>query len=302
MDRHRRRAAGGRPNNRAEDRGERSVESDARTSRFGRGRPRPSGHLAFGMRKGSVQPAANRRLQEPRRDSPTGCSTVPSGPPMATRAADELDASWPRTEIGRRADCMARIQTDAVQLALDLLVREPDIEGFFRAFIKTLVDECESHACGVWLLDEDGRAATVDGLSSTAVLHDSDARIGTPLRCRAKHGGAPGATGTAGSETVDYPGRCAAARSGAAFNAATASRRVLVAPLVLPARNLGWIALRRGSVGVRGHWRGRAARSDGAAGHAGASPEPAGRTEPLEAPRRRCSRNATASRATSTTP
>ena len=37
-----------------------------------------------------------------------------------------------------------------------LLVREPDITGFFRVFIKTLVEECESHACGVWLID-DGR-------------------------------------------------------------------------------------------------------------------------------------------------
>src|SRR4051794_24828851 len=37
----------------------------------------------------------------------------------------------------RRADCMARIQSDAVQLSLDLLVREPDIDGFFRAFIRT---------------------------------------------------------------------------------------------------------------------------------------------------------------------
>ena len=55
----------------------------------------------------------------------------------------------------RRAECMASIQSDAVQLALDLLVREPDIDGFFRAFIKTLVEESESHACGVWLLDDD---------------------------------------------------------------------------------------------------------------------------------------------------
>ncbi len=31
---------------------------------------------------------------------------------------------------------MAHIQTDAVQLALDLLVREPDVAGFFRVFMK----------------------------------------------------------------------------------------------------------------------------------------------------------------------
>src|SRR5919197_4172364 len=38
----------------------------------------------------------------------------------------------------RRAECLAKIQTDVVQLALDLLVREPDIKGFFGVFQKTL--------------------------------------------------------------------------------------------------------------------------------------------------------------------
>ena len=53
-----------------------------------------------------------------------------------------------------RAECMASIQRDAVQLALDLLVTHPDLRGFFRMFVKQLVEESESHACGVWLLDE----------------------------------------------------------------------------------------------------------------------------------------------------
>src|SRR5215217_4056195 len=54
----------------------------------------------------------------------------------------------------QRADCMAAIQSDAVQLALDLLVTHPDLRGFFRMFIKRLVDEADAHACGVWLVDE----------------------------------------------------------------------------------------------------------------------------------------------------
>jgi len=33
----------------------------------------------------------------------------------------------------RRAECRASMQTEIVQLALDLLVREPDIDGFFGA-------------------------------------------------------------------------------------------------------------------------------------------------------------------------
>ena len=46
------------------------------------------------------------------------------------------------------------MQTEVVKHALDLLVREPDIEGFFGALSKTMVVESESHTCAVWLIDE----------------------------------------------------------------------------------------------------------------------------------------------------
>src|ERR687887_721485 len=59
----------------------------------------------------------------------------------------------------RRAECQAHMQTEVVQLALDLLVREPDIEGFFGGLTKTMVEESDSHVCGVWLIDEDQRRA-----------------------------------------------------------------------------------------------------------------------------------------------
>src|SRR5690349_17607090 len=56
----------------------------------------------------------------------------------------------------RRAECRATMQTEVVQLALDLLVREPDIEGFFGGITRTMVEESESHTCAVWLIDERG--------------------------------------------------------------------------------------------------------------------------------------------------
>jgi signal transduction histidine kinase len=46
------------------------------------------------------------------------------------------------------------MQAEVVQLALDQLVQQPNIEGFFGALTKTVVEEGESHACGVWLLNE----------------------------------------------------------------------------------------------------------------------------------------------------
>src|SRR6185295_13116586 len=54
----------------------------------------------------------------------------------------------------RRAECRAHMQTEVVQLALGLLVREPNVEGFFGALTKEMVEESDSHTCGVWLIDE----------------------------------------------------------------------------------------------------------------------------------------------------
>jgi signal transduction histidine kinase len=54
----------------------------------------------------------------------------------------------------RRAECRANMQTSVVTLALDLLVREPDVEGFFAALTKTMVEDGEGHACALWLLDD----------------------------------------------------------------------------------------------------------------------------------------------------
>src|SRR5580692_9995143 len=77
----------------------------------------------------------------------------------------------------QRAECMASIQSDAVQLALDLLVTHPDLRGFFRMFIKRLVDDSEAHACGVWLFDEatgvcDLWMANIGGETLTVDSHD----------------------------------------------------------------------------------------------------------------------------------
>src|SRR5262245_40126227 len=55
----------------------------------------------------------------------------------------------------RRAECRAGMQTEVVELTLDLLAREPDLEGFFVTLTKMMVEESESHTCGVWLIDEE---------------------------------------------------------------------------------------------------------------------------------------------------
>ena len=54
----------------------------------------------------------------------------------------------------RRAECRADMQTQIATLAHDLLVREPDVDRFFGALAKEMVEESESHTCGFWLIDE----------------------------------------------------------------------------------------------------------------------------------------------------
>ena len=54
----------------------------------------------------------------------------------------------------RRAECSAYMQTEVVKLAQDLLVREPDIEGFFGGLAKTMVEESESSSCAFYLIDD----------------------------------------------------------------------------------------------------------------------------------------------------
>src|SRR5688572_1126532 len=74
---------------------------------------------------------------------------------------DTGDAQTVRTALEheaterRRAECLANIQTEITQYTLDLLAREPDLDAFFRALLKTLAEEAESHVAGVWLLNEE---------------------------------------------------------------------------------------------------------------------------------------------------
>src|SRR5262249_56501015 len=78
----------------------------------------------------------------------------------ASNDPDVLRAALIREARERgRAECRADMQTEIVNLALDLLVREPDVDGFFGALTKMMVEESESQTCGVWLLDENGGRA-----------------------------------------------------------------------------------------------------------------------------------------------
>jgi signal transduction histidine kinase len=145
----------------------------------------------------------------------------------------------------RRVECLGKIQTGAVQLALDLLVREADVEGFFAEFTKTLVEECDSHACGVWLIDEHRQqcelwmAYVVDRLY-TRKSPDWDT-LALPRDSMASHlleyaaGWATTIQYAGDDERLPEPVRD--------FNRQAGVHSVAVAPLVLGERNLGWVGL-----------------------------------------------------------
>jgi signal transduction histidine kinase len=144
-----------------------------------------------------------------------------------------------------RAECMASIQSDAVQLALDLLVTHPDLRGFFRGFIKRLVEDSEAHACGVWLLDEATGACDMwmANILGETFTPDSPgwASLDLPRESMSRH--------LAGSEEarttiLEYEGDDARLPEPVrAFNRQGEVRVLHVAPLRLAPRTLGWIAL-----------------------------------------------------------
>jgi signal transduction histidine kinase len=145
----------------------------------------------------------------------------------------------------RRAECMARIQSDAVELTLDLLAREANVDGFFRAFVRTLVQECESEVCGVWLLDDGGKRCDLWMVQMRDRLVNSASpdwpSLDSPREAMAAFllADDPGRL-----TTIEYTGDDARLPDAVrAFNREQHLDSIIVGPLVLAGRTLGWIAL-----------------------------------------------------------
>jgi signal transduction histidine kinase len=145
----------------------------------------------------------------------------------------------------RRAECAADIQRDAVQLALDLLVREPNVAGFFRAFMQSLMEKSASHACGVWLLDDPGLACDLWMANVQGVVYMKD-QTGWPTLDLPREAMSAHLLGyrQGWSETTHYsatdprlPERVQA------FSRAHGISSIVISPMALPSRNLGWVAL-----------------------------------------------------------
>ncbi len=163
-----------------------------------------------------------------------------------------------RDDILRRAECMARIQSDAVELTLDLLAREASVDGFFRAFVRTLVQECESEVCGVWLLDDEGARCDLWMLQWQDRLINSSSPDWSSLDEPRKAMAAFFLADEAGRlATVEYSGDDVRFPEPVrAFNREHGLVSIIVGPLVLATRTLGWIALgSKACSECERHWR-----------------------------------------------
>jgi signal transduction histidine kinase len=165
---------------------------------------------------------------------------------MWTARLNTLQRALDQANADRKlAECACRIQTDAVQFALDLLVREPDITGFFRAFIKSLVEECESHTCSVWLLDESGTRCDLWMAYVRDRFFTKDSEDWEAFALKRESIAAHLVSFREGwTSTTEYEGddpRLPDAVRG--FNREKCVDSFIVAPLALPTRNLGWMAL-----------------------------------------------------------
>lgn len=173
---------------------------------------------------------------------------------VASRDPEVLRAALIReSNERRRAECQANMQTEVVKHALDLLVREPDIEGFFGALAKTMVEESESHTCAVWLLDEglqrcelwlayvkDRLFVPPKGVVPACEAGDG-AKRSFPCESMATHlfEHAPG-----WSQTVEYTGDDPRfPELIREFSRENDWHAVIATPLVLGTRNLGWMTV-----------------------------------------------------------
>src|SRR5688572_15586542 len=161
-----------------------------------------------------------------------------SGDAVALRAALLHEAAE-----RRRAECLANIQTEITKYTLDLLVRVPDLDAFFRALLKTLAEEGESHAAGVWLINEEKQCCEFWMAHLFGEVFNA-ATLGPTYFPRMAMAQFLYDYKDGWEQTTEY--RCDDTRLPAVvrdFNSAQSLFSTVVAPLILGGKNLGWITL-----------------------------------------------------------
>ncbi|MGE0814724.1 MAG: sensor histidine kinase [Vicinamibacterales bacterium] len=174
---------------------------------------------------------------------------IESGDAGALRAALLAEAGE-----RRRAECLVNIQTEITQYTLDLLVRVPNLDAFFRAQLMTLSEKGESQAAGVWLIDEDKQCCDFWMAHLFGEVFDANT-LGPTLFPRLAmaqflYDYKPG-----WDQTMVFP--CDDPRLPAVVRDFNRDERLLftvVAPLILGGKTLGWINLCVADEPAGGSW------------------------------------------------
>jgi signal transduction histidine kinase len=171
-------------------------------------------------------------------------------PELASSDPEVLRAALAREHDERlRAECLATMQAEVVQLALDLLVREPDLEGFFGGLTKNMVEETDSRGCSVWLIDHEANRCALWLAYMNDQLYTSRngglASLRFPHEALAAHlfGYKPGWTAT----TEYGPSDERLPETLRKFCPEGGVHGMVVTPLVIGGRTLGWFKLATGS-------------------------------------------------------
>jgi len=165
------------------------------------------------------------------------------------RVIDSGDAAELRAALAseatqrRRAECLANIQTEITKYMLDLLGSVPDLDAFFRALLKTLAEEGDSHAAGVWLINEDKQSCDFWMAHLFGEVFN-DTNLGPTYFPRMAMAQFLFDYKEGWEQTIEY-------RSDdlrlpelvRQFNSENGLYSTLVAPLILGGKNLGWINL-----------------------------------------------------------
>jgi signal transduction histidine kinase len=180
-------------------------------------------------------------------DQGGGCgSTIPdsvhrvadSADPVALRAALLHEAAE-----RRRAECLANIQTEITKYMLELMGQGPALDAFFRALLKTLAEEGESHAAGVWLINDEKQCCDFWMAHLFGEVFDA-ATLGPSYFPRMAMAQFLFDHKQGWEQTSEY--RCDDPRLPAVvreFNGAQQLSSTLAAPLILGGKSLGWITL-----------------------------------------------------------
>jgi signal transduction histidine kinase len=143
----------------------------------------------------------------------------------------------------RRAECLANLQTEITKYMLDLLGSVPDLDAFFRALLKTLAEEGESHAAGVWLINEDKQSCDFWMAHLFGEVFN-DTNLGPTYFPRMAMAQFLFDYKEGWEQTIEY--RSDDVRLPELvrqFNSENGLYSTLVAPLILGGKNLGWINL-----------------------------------------------------------